>query len=195
MHYGNFFLKQGSQNVTRFVTCMCYTYTINNRRRGEHRMQRDVRGNEYRTALVCVDDRRDGRFSGRLYHPFWDGEVTFGSVMEFLLKMEGLLDQMRFPQSFTAKRAFTEPAEQETVPRPPAETRQEGAEATFYLRVMFRQNASWQGTVKWAETGQEESFRSVLELLLMMDSAMSGEAPELPRPPGRPFGSRNGAEA
>ena len=49
----------------------------------------------------------------------------------------------------------------------------QGKEATFYLKVLFRQNASWQGTVKWMETGQEEPFRSVLELLLMMDNTTS----------------------
>lgn len=40
----------------------------------------------------------------------------------------------------------------------------------FY--VLFCQNASRQGSVMWLEEGREENFRSVLELLLMMDSAL-----------------------
>ena len=36
------------------------------------------------------------------------------------------------------------------------------------------QDASWQGSVTWLEQGQEESFRSVLELILLLDSALSG---------------------
>lgn len=131
-----------------------------------------AQGNEYRTTQVCVDDRRDGRFSGRLYNPYWEGGVPFSSVMEFLTRMEELLDQMQFPQSFTAKRSFGGPPGQGAVSQTPSDVRQ-GEEATFYLKVLFRQNASWQGTVKWVETGQEESFRSVLELLLLMDSAVS----------------------
>ena len=38
--------------------------------------------------------------------------------------------------------------------------------------MIFRQNASWQGSVTWLDKGREESFRSVLELLLLMDSAI-----------------------
>ena len=141
-----------------------------------------VQGNEYRTTQVCVDDRQDGRFSGRLYNPYWEGGVPFSSVMEFLTRMEELLDQMQFPQSFTAKRAFAGPPGQGPVSQP-LDMRQ-GREATFYLKVLFRQNASWQGTVKWVEAGQEESFRSVLELLLMMDSAASSQQVKKPTSAG-----------
>lgn len=31
---------------------------------------------------------------------------------------------------------------------------------------------SWQGTVLWSEGGQEERFRSALELALLLDSAL-----------------------
>lgn len=141
-----------------------------------------VQGNEYRTTQVCVDDRQDGRFSGRLYNPYWEGGVPFSSVMEFLTRMEELLDQMQFPQSFTAKRAFAGPPGQGPVSQP-LDMRQ-GREATFYLKVLFRQNASWQGTVRWVETGQEESFRSVLELLLLMDSAASSQQVKKPTSAG-----------
>ena len=44
--------------------------------------------------------------------------------------------------------------------------------ATFAVRVLFRQNASWQGEVTWLEGKREESFRSVLELILLMDGAL-----------------------
>ena len=51
--------------------------------------------------------------------------------------------------------------------------RRTGRRATFAVRVLFRQNATWQGSVTWMEKNQEESFRSVLELLLLMNSAVS----------------------
>jgi len=41
------------------------------------------------------------------------------------------------------------------------------------VKVLFRQNASWQGSIAWLEGKREESFRSVLELLLLIDSAVS----------------------
>ena len=40
------------------------------------------------------------------------------------------------------------------------------------VRILFRQNASWQGTVLWSEGSQEERFRSALELALLLDSAL-----------------------
>lgn len=58
----------------------------------------------------------------------------------------------------------------------------EGKRATFALRVLFRQNASWQGSVTWLEGGQEESFRSVLELLMLMNSALTEEENNGKRP-------------
>lgn len=130
-----------------------------------------VLGNECWTTLVCVDRRQDGDFSGRLYNPYLESGQTFRGLMDFLMKMEELLDRMSLPQSFTAKRSFGPPIEQEKPLNPELE-RRHGGEATFAVRVLFRQNASWQGSVTWEETGQTESFRSVLELLLLMDSAV-----------------------
>ena len=134
-----------------------------------------IRGNEYRTTLVCVDGGRSGDFAGRLYNPFWEGGAVFEGTLDFLEKMEDLLDQMQLPQSFTAKRSFGAPEPVHTMPQPPPERRQ-GQRATFAVRVLFRQNASWQGTVIWQETGREEAFRSVLELLLLMSSAISAKS-------------------
>jgi len=42
-------------------------------------------------------------------------------------------------------------------------------------RILFRQNASWQGSVVWVEGRQEERFRSALELVLLMDSALTAQ--------------------
>ena len=47
-----------------------------------------------------------------------------------------------------------------------------GKVATFTIRVLFRQHTSWQGTILWLEKNMEQSFRSVLELILLMDSAL-----------------------
>ena len=50
-----------------------------------------------------------------------------------------------------------------------------GDVATFAVRVLFRQNASWQGSILWVEGDREESFRSVLELIFLLDSAAGAE--------------------
>lgn len=131
-------------------------------------------GNAYRTTVVCVDSYDEHVLRGRLYNPHQPEGIAFRSVMEFLLRMEDLLDDMHFPQSFSAVRSFGAPPER-TAASPPAAERQEGQCATFAVRVLFRQNASWQGSLTWLEEGKEESFRSVLELLLLMHSALDPE--------------------
>ena len=44
--------------------------------------------------------------------------------------------------------------------------------ATFKVKVLFRQNASWQGKIEWIEENMETSFRSVLEFVKLIDSAL-----------------------
>lgn len=127
------------------------------------------KGNEYRTTVVCVDSYENKTFVGRFYNPYRDG-VGFDSLTQFLLRMDDMLNEMRLPQSFTAVRAF-HPANTEP-DTPPQEQPREGKLATFAVRILFRQNASWQGSVTWLEGKREETFRSVLELIFLMDSAL-----------------------
>lgn len=134
-------------------------------------MPKRMTGNEYRTILVCVDRCRDDSPDGRIYSAFCDQSLLFHSTMQFLLETEKLLDGMNFPQSFEIPRSFRPvcPVE-ETFPDVESEQHC-GKVATFALRVLFRQNASWQGSVAWLEGRQEDHFRSTLELLLLMHSA------------------------
>lgn len=125
--------------------------------------------NGYRLTLVCVDQCADGDFSGRLYHPRWQDGRPFRSAVQFLLLVEGLLNQANAQQPAGTKRAF---AESPSSAIPVGQLAPSGLRATFQLRILFRQNASWQGSVIWAEGRREESFRSVLELLFLMNSAL-----------------------
>jgi hypothetical protein len=45
-------------------------------------------------------------------------------------------------------------------------------ESSFFVQFMFREGATWQGQVHWLETGQKRSFRSCLELTLLLKEAM-----------------------
>lgn len=126
---------------------------------------------EYRATTVCIDSYENGNPSGRLYNPYLQAGKSFMSLTQFLLQMEQILDAMDFPKSFAAVRTFA------THPRQTQENEESGFRpgntATFTVRILFRQNASWQGSVIWMEGKQEQSFRSVLELILLMDNALS----------------------
>lgn len=142
-------------------------------------MQSKATGNEYRTTLVCVDDYERQVMSGRLYNPFCSDQ-RFHSTMDFLEQMEELLDNMKCPQPFMTARSFSDSPER-AAESPPGSQSRTGKLGTFAVRVIFRQNASWQGSVTWLEGGQEQSFRSVLELLLMMDGALRGASAGTPK--------------
>ena len=130
-------------------------------------------GAEYRTTTVCIDSYENGVLIGRFYNPYLSGGQKFRSMTQFLLRMEQALDAMDFPKAFTVARTFAPLPEQG--PGPPEEGYSPGRKATFAIRVLFRQNASWQGSVTWVEGKREQSFRSVLELILLIDSALSIE--------------------
>ena len=46
---------------------------------------------------------------------------------------------------------------------------------TFVVKILNRQNATWQGTVTWMEEQKVQSFRSALELLKMIDGALDSK--------------------
>lgn len=130
-------------------------------------------GRKYRNTVICIDSYDDGIPAGVILNPYLNQPKPFRGVIQLLKETDRMLSDMRMPQSFTQPRAFAAPlpTEASTVVR--SETEQtSGKLATFSVSVLFRQNASWQGTVTWMDKNREESFRSVLELLLLMDSAL-----------------------
>lgn len=134
------------------------------------------KGNQYRATRVCVDSYEDGIFVGRFYNPGSSKEYVFKSMSQFLTQMEDLLDQMQFPQAFTAVRTFSMRPVEAMSFEDSDKAKETGRLATFVVRVLFRQNASWQGSLTWEDTGQEENFRSALELIFLMDSALTCES-------------------
>ncbi len=130
-----------------------------------------------RAAVIATDSYEDGVPAGRMYLPQQNGEIAFYGILQALQEAEQVMDTIELPRSFGAMRTFqplpptAEPSESSGM--------SEGRLATFYLRVLFRQNASWQGSITWVEGRQEQSFRSVLELLLLVAGALS-EAKSIP---------------
>ena len=51
-------------------------------------------------------------------------------------------------------------------------TAQTSAKGTFEVKVRFLQNATWQGEILWLEENKKQNFRSVLEMLRLMDEAL-----------------------
>ncbi len=45
----------------------------------------------------------------------------------------------------------------------------------FVITIRSQENHTWQGTVSWVEGKKQKNFRSALELIKLIDSAVSTE--------------------
>ena len=131
--------------------------------------------NRYRTTMICVDSYIKSVPVGRFYNQYYPDGVEFHGAIDLIKKMDALLDQMNMPQSFSAIRSFAEKPAIDLFERK-QDVAYTGKTATFHVKVLFRQNTSWQGSISWLEGKREETFRSVLELLLLIDSAINGDS-------------------
>ena len=133
-------------------------------------MAQRVWGEEFRITRICVDAFEKGVPRGRFYNPHMETEQPFESLMQLLQGMEANMENMAFPKAYQVTRTFAPRPMPENTPVGDAPLY--GKIATFAVRILFRQNASWQGSITWLEGKQEQSFRSVLELILLMDTAL-----------------------
>ncbi|HHX72040.1 MAG TPA: hypothetical protein GX701_03810 [Clostridiales bacterium] len=46
---------------------------------------------------------------------------------------------------------------------------------TFIIQILNNQHASWQGTLTWIDSNETKEFRSALELIRLMDSAVASQ--------------------
>lgn len=49
---------------------------------------------------------------------------------------------------------------------------------SFVVEIKSQENHTWQGTITWVEGKKKENFRSALELIRLMDSALTSEDDE-----------------
>ena len=128
---------------------------------------------EMQTTLVKVTSYEYKNLCGYLSNPFFGGSVYFNGLIPMLQLMEDMLDSLRFPQRSMERRTFDTEAPR-VQPVTVEEADRERTVATFKLRVLFRQNASWEGDLVWVDRQAAAQFRSVLELIGILDSALGG---------------------
>lgn len=137
--------------------------------------------NDEKLLNICVDQIRDGDISGEIYHHYSARPDSFIGVGNLIRKMEQILDGHGFPMATVQARKFeikrTKQRKREN--RMEADymsaeqvTAQKGAKGTFLVKIQCRQNATWQGNVMWGEKNCTQQFRSALELLKLIDSAL-----------------------
>lgn len=45
---------------------------------------------------------------------------------------------------------------------------------TFIVKIVNKQNSTWQGSITWVEEQKTQNFRSALELIKMIDGVLDG---------------------
>lgn len=135
-------------------------------------MKGPLYGEQYKVSKVCIDGYKDNVLEGRVYQYDSDFKagICFHSTIEFLKCMEWIMKETDYPNE-QEYRTFQQ-TEQMKVINPLPESKKMGKKGNFIIKILFKQHTSWQGIVRWCEKEQEVSFRSGLELLFLMDSAL-----------------------
>lgn len=129
---------------------------------------------------VCVNDIQQGEPSGVLYNPYFPEQKAFFGYLAMIDILDGFFNEIRVPHAFNQYRTF---AAKEEALKPAKEvtrymeedifTTKLGDKVTFTIQVQYRQNATWQGTIAWIEGKKVQRFRSTLEMIKLMDSALA----------------------
>lgn len=128
------------------------------------------------SCFICVDEYGTKGMKGRLYNTFNKEIREFDTIFSLIMSMEKLFNQYEYPDGRIVLRSFKEEVQEEfgsgDTQGEALQYVMQGKEATFLVKVLFRRNATWQGTVLWMDARRKESFRSAFELMALMDSAL-----------------------
>lgn len=130
-------------------------------------------------VVLCVDRMKGGEPAGRFYHAYSREGTVFENMDKALAGMEALYDRLKFPypatnpRSFTGQRRKAENGQERTrIMRDEELLNMHGDLGTFLVRVQHRQNSSWQGRVTWMEENKTVNFRSVWEMIKLVEEAL-----------------------
>lgn len=130
-------------------------------------------------VVLCVDCTEDRCVSGRLYHAYSREAVAFHNMDEVLFLVEQLYDGLNFPHPTVNSRTFDRaqqriPVKERTkIMKDEELLSKHGDMGTFIIRVQHRQNSSWQGRITWMEKDKTVNFRSIWEMIKLVDSALN----------------------
>lgn len=129
--------------------------------------------------VICADHKEGESFSGRFYHFYSRTAEDFQSLEGLLLRMESFFDRINFPRLSNRRRSFAGNTPEEYIREERRKVMDEaellkkhGDLGTFIVRVQHRQNSSWQGRITWCERNTTVNFRSVWEMVRLMEDAL-----------------------
>ena len=130
-------------------------------------------------VVLCINAVHAGGPAGQLYHSYSYDPVPFEGADAMIFHMEELYNALNFPHPGTNERKFT-PAkksgehytEGDRIVKDEELLSRHGDIGTFIVRVQHRQNSSWQGRITWMEEDKTLSFRSIWEMVKLIENAV-----------------------
>lgn len=136
------------------------------------------RGSRARDFTIKVTSCLNSSLQGELQHVL-SGQVNyFRSFLEMVFLIDERLEELGLPQPNLEMRSWRHPylVKKEEVNLIDNSAENENFKniggSEFLVRVLFRQNASWQGEVHWLDSDEKKNFRSLLELIVLLQEAM-----------------------
>ena len=139
--------------------------------------------------LIRVKENNNSSWVGFLEHVQSGQSLPLRSYLEMTFLIQEKLETLGYPQSSMEIRSWkgektsqyfrNNSSKNNSGKRSENEMRQRDKKAptpsggpTFFIRIHYRQNASWQGSIQWLEGNSTKFFRSHLEMIMLMQEAM-----------------------
>lgn len=110
-------------------------------------------------AILYVTAYHEGQLEGLLVHPRLGAPQKITSLPQMLFLLDDLLSRedllLSYPDVDSAGKADFEKL------------------ASLRLQILFQEHHTWQGCVHWEELGKSLTFRSVLELIQILDEILT----------------------
>lgn len=129
--------------------------------------------------VLCVNKEAGGLIEGELYHGYSREGHPFRGYEEIIKTAEEFFNTLGFPHMGTSdrdiegrihshqkKKGMTRALSDKNM------LEKHGDIGTFVIRVQHRQHSSWQGRVTYLEEDKSVYFRSVLELIKIIDGVL-----------------------
>ncbi len=129
----------------------------------------------------CIDSCSENQFTGRLYLNNVSEPYHFRDMHQMLIRIDDYFGEIKFPmkameyRSFHDKRVMNAGRRELKRIYDPEMLKNRGKVATFTIHVQYRQNCTWQGRIVWTDQNKVKYFRSCLEMVRLMDSALEAE--------------------
>ena len=115
---------------------------------------------------------------GAFRHLYMDEWISYTNTSNLIYQSELLLQQIKIPQATTCCRKTwgKNSSKQQTIIsfpilEKPIWVNSLPGKVSYMIHIRYRHNSSWQGEIRWLEQNKTMFFRSVLELIMLLENS------------------------